>query len=303
MAVEKDKKSEVKEASESVKEKKDKKALISEEEEIETTSEDTESEAEDETESEEEEDQEENKSKRKAGKDPVPAVMLVLIYAVIISAVLYFVLPFAFAPSFGYTLDQFNDSLEQSDISKRMNAQYTTLVPQFKLVDKNSIKIIWGIKGEVEPEDQKRLDARFKPFVKTYVATEELEHILVEANTRVTDGQLTRMCIYCTYDNQHMSMMMVHFGAVLANFFPGMTFNEAVTLIMGFPFESGSAARYVVRGDVAYRIYAENIGGKKTYIKLEVVPAKSLKPEQIMPSAPAESTAAPEATTASAPAA
>ena len=273
------------------------------EEEAEDASEDTESETADEVDSDDEEEQEEKKPKRKAKKDPVPAVMIVLIYAVIISAVLYYVLPFAFAPSFGYTLDQFNDSLEQLDISKRLQAQYTTLVPRFKHVDKNSIKEIWGIKGEVSPEDQKRLEARFKPFVNTYAATEELEHILVEANTRVTDGQLTRMCIYCTYDNQHLSMMMVHFGAVLANFFPGMTFNEAVSRIMEFPFESNSSARYVVQGDIAQRICAENIGGQQTYIKLEVVPAKAVKPDQIIPSETAATTAAPAETGAAAPAA
>lgn len=300
MAIDKVKKMTVSEDKASVKEEEAEKELTAAEN-TDTEDNEEETEAKDAEESEEEageESEEEEETKPKAKKDPVPAVMIVLIYAIIISAVLYYFLPTALTPSFGYTLDQFNANLAQSDISKRMAAQYTTLIPQFKLVDKNSIKEIWSIKGEVSPEEQKRLDARFKPFVKTYAATEELEHILVEANTRINDGQLTRMCIYCTYDNQHLSMMMVHFGAVLGNYFPGMTFNEAVSLIMNYPFGSDSSASYVVKGDIAYRIIADNVGGKQTYIKLEILPAKAVKPEQIMASAPSETTAAASETTA-----
>ena len=132
------------------------------------------SESEDEGSEEDEDDEEETDTEPKAKKDRVPAIMVALIYAVIVAVALYYILPSVFAPSFGYTLDEYNTRLEASEISKKMMAQYTTVVPAFKLVDKNSIKEIWSIKGEIEPEEQKKLDARFKPFVKTYVATEEL---------------------------------------------------------------------------------------------------------------------------------
>ena len=248
-------------------------------------------------EGEDEDEDEESDSKPAAKKDPIPAVMAVVIVAIIIAAVLYYVLPKVLVPSFGYTLEEFNARLEVSEISKKMQAQYTSLTPQFKAVDKESIKEIWSIKGEIDAAEQKRIEARFKPFVKTLAATEELEHILVEANTRVNDGQLTRMCIYCTYDDKHMTMMMVHFGAILGNFMPDLTFNEVVSLIMASANEANTEGLFYVRGDIAFKLAMENIGGQ-LYIKLEVVPAKSLKPEKIKSTIPVSTTAASETTAA-----
>ena len=242
--------------------------------------EDSESEDEGSEEEEDEDDEEESETEPKAKKDRVPAIMAALIYAVIVAVALYYILPSVFAPSFGYTLDEYNEKLAYSEISVKLRSQYTSVVPAFKLVDKNSIKEIWSIKGEIEPEEQKKLDARFKPFLKTYAATEELEHILVEANTRINDGKLTRLCMYCTYDDKHMTMMMVHFGALLGNFFPDMSFNEAVSLIMNSAMEANKEGLYTVKGDIAYKLAADNVGGK-LYIKIEVLPAKALKPSQI----------------------
>lgn len=232
------------------------------------------------SEEEEEDEEEESDSEPKVKKDRVPAIMVALIYLVIVAVALYYILPSVFAPSFGYTLDEYNARLETSEISKKMMAQYTTVVPAFKLVDRNSIKEIWSIKGEVNADEQKKLDARFKPFVKTYAATEELENILVEANTRINDGKLTRLCMYCTYDDKHMTMMMVHFGALLGNFFPDMTFNDAVSLIMNSARDANQEGLYTVKGDIAFKLAADNVGGK-LYIKIEVLPAKALKPSQI----------------------
>lgn len=269
-------------------------AEASEDSEEEKDEEDSDEESEDE---EDEDEDEESDSKPAAKKDPIPAVMSVVIVAIIVAAVLYYVLPKVLVPSFGYTLEEFNARLEESEISKKMQAQYTTLTPQFKAVDKESIKEIWSIKGEIDAAEQKRIEARFKPFVKTLAATEELEHILVEANTRVNDGQLTRMCIYCTYDDQHMTMMMVHFGAILGNFMPDLTFNEVVSLIMASANEANTEGLFYVRGDIAFKLAMENIGGQ-LYIKLEIVPAKSLKPEKIKTTIPASTTAASETTAA-----
>lgn len=314
MAIDENKKNKLKDSAASAKEKETEKDLTSGVEEAElpedketeeTDAEDSEievSEAEAEEEDEEEEESEpEVKPKKK--NDPIPAIMIVLIYAIIIGAVLFYIIPTVMVPSFGYTLDEFNAKLENTDISKRMNAQYTTLTPQFKLVDKNSIKEIWSIKGEIEPDEQKRLDARFKPFVKTYAATEELEHILVEANTRVNDGQLTRMCIYCTFDNKHVSMMMVHFGAVFAAF-TDLPFNDALGLIMNSAMEDNKAGLYTVKGDIAFKLSYDNIGGKQTYIKMEVLPAKAVKADRIKTTIPdgttvPSETAAPAETSAS----
>lgn len=311
MAIDENKKKAVKDNEESVKEEEAEKALISEEEESVLSEEDKENEesevSEDEeesdaeTEEDEEEEAEEKKSKPKGKKDPVPAIMIVLIYAIIIAAVLFYVIPTVMVPSFGYTLADFNTKLEKTDISKRMNAQYTTLTPQFKLVDKNSIKEIWSLKGEIMPEEQKKLDARFKPFVKTYAATEELEHILVEANTRVNDGQLTRMCIYCTFDNQHVSMMLVHFGAVMSTF-TDMPFNDAARMLMSTAMEENKSGLYTVRGDIAFKLSYDNVGGQQTYIKMEVLPAKAVSADRIKTTIPVEAapseSAAPAATSA-----
>ncbi len=298
MAVKKDAKKELSKKSE--KEEEVKAEIVSEDKE----NEEEEAEAEESAEAEETEESEEveesedsGKSEPKAKKDRVPYVMIALIYAIILGMALYFILPAVFAPSFGYTLDEYNTRLQNSDISNRMKASYTTIVPQFKIVDKNSIKEIWSIKGEIAPEEQAKLDARFKPFVKTLAATEELENILVEANTRVSDGKLTRLCMYCTYDDSHMSMMMVHFGALLGNFFPGMTFADAVSLIMNSAMVANTDGLYTVKGDIAYRLCADNVGGK-TYIKIEVLPAKALKPSQILATQP-EAPAASETTAAS----
>ena len=263
--------------------------------------EDAESEADKDAEEEDDEEEEEAEiSKPEAKKDPIPAVIAVVVVAIILAAILYYVLPMALVPSFGYTLNEFNAKLEQSEISKRMAAQYTTLTPAFKVVDKNSIKEIWSIKGEIDENEQKRIDNRFKPFVKTLAATSELEHILVEANTRVSDGQLTRMCMYCTFDDNHISMMMVHFGAILSNFSDDLTFNQAVSLIMVASTTANSEGKYYVRGDIAYRLSLENIGGK-LYLKMDIVPAKSVKAEQIketIPVTPSETAPASETTAA-----
>lgn len=311
MAIDENKKKAVKDSAESVKEEDAEKALVSEEE-AELSSEDTEAKAEtedpeteiseaEETEdsSDEEEDEEEEESAPKAKKDPVPAIMIVLIYAIIIGAVLFYVIPTVCTPSFGYSLEEFNNKLDKTDISTRMHSQYTTLTPQFKLVDKNSIKEIWSIKGEIEPEYQAKLNARFKPFVKTYAATEELENVLVEANTRITDGQLTRMCVYCTYDNSHLSMMMVHFGAVLCTF-ADVPFTSAVSILMDTAAVSNKEGLYTARGDIAFKLSVENIAGQQAYMKLEIVPLKALKPEKIKTTLPVETAAPAGETTASA---
>ena len=295
MAIDENKKKAIKDSEKSVKDDEAEKALISEEEEAELSEEDKEDEkaevSEDKKESEDEEDEdEEEESKPKAKKDPVPAIMIVLIYAIIIGAILFYVIPTVMVPSFGYTLDEFNTRLQNTDISQRMNAQYTTLVPQFKLVDKNSIKEIWSIRNEVAPEEQKKIEARFKPFVKTYAATEELEHILVEANTRANDGQLTRMCVYCTFDNEHVSMMMVHFGAVMAAF-TDLPFNDATQMLMKTAMEENKTGLYTIRGDIAYKLSYDNISGQQTYIKLEVLPAKAVKADRIKSTIPVETTA------------
>ncbi len=306
MAIDENKKKAVKDSEESVKEEESEKALISEEEESALSEEDKENEdaevSEDEeesdaeTEADEKDKAEEKKSESKAKKDPVPAIMIVLIYAIIIAAVLFYVIPTVMVPSFGFTLDEFNTKLEKTDISQRMHSQYTTLTPQFKLVDKNSIKEIWSLKGEIIPEEQKKLEARFKPFVKTYAATEELEHILVEANTRVNDGQLTRMCIYCTFDNQHVSMMLVHFGAVMSTF-TDMPFNDAARMLMSTAMEENKSGLYTVRGDIAFKLSYDNVGGQQTYIKLEVLPAKAVSADRIKTTIPVE--AAPSESAAS----
>ena len=311
MAIDENKKKAVKDSEESIKEEESEKALISEEEESALSEEDKENEdaevSEDEeesdaeTEADEKDKAEEKKSESKAKKDPVPAIMIVLIYAIIIAAVLFYVIPTVMVPSFGFTLDEFNTKLEKTDISQRMHSQYTTLTPQFKLVDKNSSKEIWSLKGEIMPEEQKKLEARFKPFVKTYAATEELEHILVEANTRVNDGQLTRMCIYCTFDNQHVSMMLVHFGAVMSTF-TDMPFNDAARMLMSTAMEENKSGLYTVRGDIAFKLSYDNVGGQQTYIKLEVLPAKAVSADRIKTTIPVEAapseSAAPSATSA-----
>lgn len=311
MAIDENKKKAVKDSEESVKEEESEKALISEEEEsalseVDKENEDAEvsedeEESDAETEADEKDKAEEKKSESKAKKDPVPAIMIVLIYAIIIAAVLFYVIPTVMVPSFGFTLDEFNTKLEKTDISQRMHSQYTTLTPQFKLVDKNSIKEIWSLKGEIMPEEQKKLEARFKPFVKTYAATEELEHILVEANTRVNDGQLTRMCIYCTFDNQHVSMMLVHFGAVMSTF-TDMPFNDAARMLMSTAMEENKSGLYTVRGDIAFKLSYDNVGGQQTYIKLEMLPAKAVSADRIKTTIPVEAapseSAAPSATSA-----
>ena len=299
MAIDENKKKAIKDAEGSVKEEEAEKALISGEEESELSEEDKENEeaevsedkeSDEETEETEEDEEEEEESKPKAKKDPIPAIMIVLIYAIIIAAVLFYVIPTVMVPSFGYTLDELNVKLENTDVSKRMNAQYTTLTPQFKLVDKNSIKEIWSIKGEIGAEEQKKLEARFKPFVKTYAATEELEHILVEANTRVNDGQLTRMCIYCTFDNEHVSMMLTHFGAVMAAF-TDTPFSDAATMLMKTAMEENKTGLYTIRGDIAFKLSYDNISGQQTYIKLEVLPAKAVAADRIKNTIPVETTA------------
>jgi len=288
-AVSEDKEAEEKEEPEK-KEAEEAETEVSADAEASDDSEDEEEDSEEDSEEESEEDSEENPV---AKKDPIPAIMAVVIVAIIMAAVLYYVLPKVLVPSFGYTLEEFNTRLDESDISKKMQAQYTTLTPQFKAVDKESIKEIWSIKGEIDEAEQKRLDARFKPFVKTLVATEELENVLVEANTRKSDGQLTRMCVYCTYDDQHMTMMMVHFGAILGNFMPDLTFTNCVSLLMSSSNEANLEGLFYVRGDIAFKLAMENIGGK-LYIKLEIVPAKSLKAEQIKRTIPVETAAASE---------
>ena len=261
---------------------------VSEDKEAEDEETETEEEAEESVSSDEEKDEvsvSKPKAKKKAKakkKDRVPAIMLVLIYAVIIAVALYYILPSVFAPSFGYTIDEFNAKLDASEISQRMHSQYTTLTPSFKVVDKNSIKEIWSIKGEISPEDQQKLDARFKPFVKTLAATEELENVLVEANTRINDGKLTRMCIYCTYDDSHMSMMMIHFGAVLQNFFDDVSFNDAVMMVLGSSMGTNADGVYTVKDGIAYRLTADNVGGK-LYMKLEILPEKALNESQKKP--------------------
>ena len=128
MAIDENKKKAVKNSEESVKEEESEKALISEEEESALSEEDKEnedaevSEDEEETDAETEADKEdkaeEKKSepKAKAKKDPVPAIMIVLIYAIIIAAVLFYVIPTVMVPSFGFTLDEFNTKLEKTDI-------------------------------------------------------------------------------------------------------------------------------------------------------------------------------------------
>lgn len=312
MAIDENKKKAIKDSEESVKEEEAEKALISEEEEAEL-SEDTENaeeevsgedsenkESDEETDEEDEEEKEEPAPKTK--KDPIPAIMIVLIYAIVIGAILFYVIPTVMVPSFGYTLDSFNAKLDNTDISKRMQSQYTSLTPQFKLVDKESIKEIWSIKGEVSAEDQQRLNARFKPFVKTYAATEELENILVEANTRVNDGQLTRMCIYCTFDDKHTTMMMVHFGAVFAAF-TDLPFTDALGVIMNSAMEENKAGLYTIKGDIAFKLSADNIGGKQTYIKMEVLPAKAVKADKVKKTLPAGTTAASETAAPAEPAA
>ena len=86
--------------------------------------------------------------------------------------------------------------------------------------------------------------------------------------------------MYCTYDDKHMTMMMVHFGALLGNFFPEMSFNDAVSLIMNSARDANQEGLYTVKGDIAFKLAADNVGGK-LYIKIEVLPAKALKPSQI----------------------
>ena len=314
MAIDENKKKAVKDSAESVKEEEAEKALSSETEEAELSSEDNEeteveetedpeteiSEAEEAEDSgEEEEEEQEEESAPKAKKDPIPAIMIVLIYAIIVGAILFYVIPTVCTPSFGYTLEAFNNKLDKTDISTRMQSQYTTLTPQFKLVDENSIKEIWSIKGEIEPEYQAKLNARFKPFVKTYAATEELENVLVEANTRITDGQLTRMCVYCTYDNSHLSMMMVHFGAVLCTF-AEVPFTDAVSILMDTAAVSNKEGLSTARGNIAFKLSVENIAGQQAYMKLEIVPVKALKPEQIKTTLPVGAAAATAETTAAA---
>jgi hypothetical protein len=313
MAIDKDKTDEIVSNSEPEKEEEVKETETlaqtdsEEEEEKEETEEnavqDADSEEDEEEESEddesEEEEEEKSDSKSKAKKDHVPAIMVALIYLVIVAVALYYILPPVFAPSFGYTLEEFNAKLSASDIEKTMNRSYNSLVPMFKVVDKNSIKDIWGVKGEIEADEQKKIDKRFKPFVNTLAATEELGTILVEANTRKNDGQLTRMCIYCVYSNENMNMMMIHFGAILQNFIgDGITINEAIFLIL----RTQSDNLYSVRGDIAYRVSMDNIGGKQAYIKLEVIPAKALKPEQIEQTDATTATAAQPSGTTAAPA-
>lgn len=298
MAIDENKKKAIKDSEESVKDEEAEKDLISEvepelsEEDAEDSDEETESEVED-------EEEEESDSTPKSKKDRVPAIMIALIYLVIVAVALYYILPPVFAPSFGYTLEEFNAKLSESDIEKTMNRNHNSLIPvAYKSVDKNSIKEIWGIKGEIAPEEQKKIDARFNPFVKTYAATEELGDILVEANTRKNDGQLTRMCIYCVYSNENMSKMLTHFGAVLQNFFDDVTINEAIMMVLA----TNSENLYTVRNGIAYKVSLDNVGGKQTYIKLEVLPAKALKSDQILPSEKTAASAASE-TTAATPAA
>lgn len=298
MAIDENKKKAIKDSEESVKDEEAEKDLISEEE-PELSEEDAED-SDEETESEvEDEEEEESDSTPKSKKDRVPAIMIALIYLVIVAVALYYILPPVFAPSFGYTLEEFNAKLSESDIEKTMNRNHNSLIPvAYKSVDKNSIKEIWGIKGEIAPEEQKKIDARFNPFVKTYAATEELGDILVEANTRKNDGQLTRMCIYCVYSNENMSKMLTHFGAVLQNFFDDVTINEAIMMVLA----TNSENLYTVRNGIAYKVSLDNVGGKQTYIKLEVLPAKALKSDQILPSEKTAASAASE-TTAATPAA
>ena len=298
MAIDENKKKAIKDSEESVKDEEAEKDLISEEE-PELSEEDAED-SDEETESEvEDEEEEESDSTPKSKKDRVPAIMIALIYLVIVAVALYYILPPVFAPSFGYTLEEFNAKLSESDIEKTMNRNHNSIIPvAYKSVDKNSIKEIWGIKGEIAPEEQKKIDARFNPFVKTYAATEELGDILVEANTRKNDGQLTRMCIYCVYSNENMSKMLTHFGAVLQNFFDDVTINEAIMMVLA----TNSENLYTVRNGIAYKVSLDNVGGKQTYIKLEVLPAKALKSDQILPSEKTAASAASE-TTAATPAA
>ncbi|MBR6487825.1 MAG: hypothetical protein IKT20_02840, partial [Clostridiales bacterium] len=47
----------------------------------------------------------------------------------------------------------------------------------------------------------------------------------------------------------------------------------------------------------AFKLSADNIGGKQTYIKMEVLPAKAVKAEKIKTTLPAGTTAASETVT------
>ena len=93
-------------------------------------------------------------------------------------------------------------------------------------------------------------------------------------------------------------MMLVHFGAVLATF-TEQPFNDAVTMLMNTATEENKSGMYTIRGDIAFKISYENVGGQQTYLKLEVVPAKSVKADRIKATIPVETTAPSEASAAS----
>ena len=239
----------------------------------------------------------------KCKKDPIIPVCFILAFLAVVGAAIYFIAPYR-TPAMKVTLDEFKESYESTELYNNLFINFGLDISTVNYID-TSIVPDTAFSGSYSDESFGELSmSEFDPDCDYFQSALNTELItLMQGSSRKADGKLTSLRFITKYEGDP-TWMSYYYACVLEALYPELDAVSAINIItqMLQDYDMNNQGLYTVLGDYAFRrMYLPANGGN--YFAFDVVPASSVKSEEVKTTMNIEDMVLPSESAASEPAA
>ena len=217
----------------------------------------------------------------KCKKDPIIPASFILAFLAIVGAAIYFVLPYR-TPAMKITLEEFKESYESTEMYNNLFINFGLDISPVTYIDTANVSTE-GFAGYYPDDNFGELNmTEFESDRDYFQVTLNSDIItLMQGSSRKSDGKLTSLRFITKYGGDP-TWMSYYYASVLEALYTDLDPTSAVNVIATIlqEFDINTQGKYTVMGDYAFRLmYLPANGGN--YFAFDVVPASSVKGDQI----------------------
>lgn len=215
----------------------------------------------------------------KCAQDKIIPLCLVLMVLFAAGAILYFMLPAFFVPSFGMTVDEFRSKYTQTEIYTKALAGYSCEIPPVEYIEYETTASVPAVSDPAaltNAEDNKDTHPHERYFSSVINTTAAQVSVAVQGRSRNVDGELTgvRVLIQFIDDPGMFDFLRVFYSSYLQVFCPDLTASEAYALAGDSLYQIDND-NYMKVGNVAFKSSMVEFNGMSC-IAFDIVPTESL---------------------------
>ena len=208
----------------------------------------------------------------KSKKDPIIPLCVLLIFASLIFAVCYFVIPKLGTKTLGFTVDELRVNYLQGDLYLNNLAPYDFSIPDVTYQETMQIALT------ATAENNKKSD-KLDYFSAGISNTAVSFNTAIQGSQRKSDGKITALRVIVEFPDgvdtsSYFNFLSLYFASYIQAVFPDVSSTDASQLAMD-ALSSISGQTYMVRGEVAYRVSIVNTDTVR-YVTLDFLPADKI---------------------------